>query len=113
MRTLAQHTASLAGRLAQDLLKAWITGDTVQVTTELENSISVPCEGCDSGEEERRQLLQAVAVRMRDCRDLPGFYEQSPDLEPCMRLLGQLVSPRPDQLVSKPYRSAACGSWEN
>ena len=52
---------SLAGQLAEDLLKAWISGDAMRVNTELERSFSVPVESYDVSEEEQAHLLKAVA----------------------------------------------------
>jgi hypothetical protein len=95
MQAIAGYTSSLAGRLAEDLLRAWIAGDTARVHTELESSISIPVEDCDSAEEERRHLLKAVAGRMWACSDRLDAHNQSPDLELCMNLLGHLVSLRP------------------
>ena len=95
MQAPAQNASSLAGRLAEDLLKAWIAGDRLRIETELESSICVPFDGCDGAEEERRQLLKAVAARMWDCRHLPENHGQSPDVELCLNLLGHLVSAWP------------------
>ena len=88
---------SLAGRMAEDLLIAWISGDAVRVHTELERSISVPVEACDAGEEERRRLIKVVAGRMRNCPDLLESHSQSAELKLCVCLLGRLVSPWPDR----------------
>jgi hypothetical protein len=95
MSARAQHSLSLAGQLAEDLLKAWISGNAARVNTELERSVSVPVEAYDVSEEERRYLLKAVAAKMRT---RPGLLEaddqdQDPMLSLCLNLLKHLVSP--------------------
>ena len=97
MNAPRHHGTSLAGRMAEDLLRAWICGDAVRVHTELERSISVPVEACDAGEGERRRLIKAVAGRMRNCPDLLESQSQSPELKLCVCLLGRLVSPWPER----------------
>lgn len=89
MQVSVQHQ-SLAGRLAENLLKAWLSADAVKVRTELERSIAVPVEAHDTFEQERRQLLQAVANRMRKC---PGLFEPrrpSPEVDLYTHLLFNL-----------------------
>ena len=83
----------MASRLAEDLLRAWVSGEATKVNAHLENSVSVPFEPFDTCEEERRHMLKAVAGRMRRCPDLFASREQDPVLEVCARLLGHLVSP--------------------
>lgn len=91
MYALAQQTPSLAGRLAEDLLKAWLSGNTVKVRVELERSVSVPFEAHDAGEQERRELLKAVAGRMRKYPDLLDGQNEHPEWELYVRLLGHMV----------------------
>jgi hypothetical protein len=91
MQAALQHSPSLAGRLAENLLKAWLSGDVLRVHTELERSLSVPVEAHDTGEEERMQLLQAVAGRMRRYPDLLELGSQSPKLKVYLHLLWHLV----------------------
>lgn len=91
MPAAVQHFSSFAGRLAEDLLKAWVSGDAVKVHAELERSLSVPVEAHDTGEQERRQLLQAVARRMRRYPDLFEPGSQSPELKLYLHLLWHLV----------------------
>lgn len=91
MRASAQQCSSLAGRLAEDLLKAWISGDEDRVHTELERSVSVPFDVYDTGEQERRHLLQAVANRMRKCPSLLEPPGQSPELDLYAHLLWHMV----------------------
>jgi len=85
-----RHCPSLAGRLAENLLKAWLSADAVRVQTELERSIAVPVQARDTGEQERRQLLQSVASRMRKCPDLLEPRSQSPELNLYAHLLFSL-----------------------
>jgi len=91
MQALAQQTSSLAGRLAEDLLKAWLSGDAVKVRAALERSISVPIDAYDTGEQERRDLLKAVAGRMRKYPDLFEGHSQHPEWELYIRLLGHMA----------------------
>jgi hypothetical protein len=96
MPARAEHSLSLAGQLAEDLLKAWISGNPARVHTELERSSSVPIKAYDVSEEERRYLLKAVAAKMRT---RPGLLEvedrdQDPMLSLCLNLLKHLVAPR-------------------
>jgi hypothetical protein len=92
MHAFAQHGPSLASRLAEDLLKAWVSGDEAKVNAELEHSVSAPFEARDPSEEERRLMLKAVAGRMRKCPDLFESRSQDAVLEVCVRLLGHLAS---------------------
>jgi hypothetical protein len=93
MGACEQPGASLARRLAGELLQAWDSGDAAKVHAQLEHSIGMPIEACDAREEERRQVLKAVAGRMWKCPDLFEFRPQSPVLEVCGRMLGHLASP--------------------
>jgi hypothetical protein len=86
---MAPTQYTLSSRLAEDLLKAWISGDEAKVGVELQRVISTPLEPDDIGEEERRHLLKAVAERMRRSDDV--FREQDPVVELCVHLLGHLV----------------------
>jgi hypothetical protein len=92
MRAPEQHSPSLASRLAGDLLRAWVSGDALKVNAQLDHSIAVPVEACDTSEEERRHMLKAVAGRMRSCPALFESGRPDPALEVCVRLLGHLVS---------------------
>lgn len=89
--SVQQHHPSLAGRLAENLLKAWLTGDPGKISTELERSVTVPFEAHDTGEQERRRLLQAVARHMRTCPDLLESDSESPELKLYVRLLWHMV----------------------
>jgi len=90
MQASVQQSPSLAGRLAENLLKAWLSADTVKIQTELERSISAPDESPDTGEQERRQLLHAVASRMRNRPDLLGPGSQTPEMNLYAHLLFNL-----------------------
>src|SRR5580698_5974826 len=93
MQVMLQHSASLAGRLAEDLLTAWLSGNPVKVHAELERSITVPVDVCDTGEQERRDLLKAVAAKMRKYPDLLDAQSQTqhPEWALYVRLLGHMV----------------------
>ena len=92
MPAFTQSYPSLAGLLAEDLLKAWLTGDAVRLRTELERSATVPVEARDTGEQERRHLLQAVATRMRRCPNLFDPRSQTPELDLYAHLLWHMVA---------------------
>lgn len=79
--------------MAEDLLKAWISGNAARVNTELERSFSVPVEDYDVSEEERRYLLKAVAAKMKTRPGLLQVEDQDPMLSLCLNLLKHLVSP--------------------
>ena len=93
MQPQLQHSPSLAGRLAEDLLSAWFSGNAVKVSAELERSISIPVESYDTGEQERRDLLKAVAGRMRKCPEILNAKNrtQHPEWELYAKLLGHIV----------------------
>jgi len=90
MQAFVRHHPSLAGRLAEDLLKAWLSADTVKIQSEVERSLAAPADARDTGEQERRQLLQAVANRMRNRPDLIGSRGQTPEMSMCAHLLFSL-----------------------
>jgi hypothetical protein len=92
MQYSVRESRSLASRQAEDLLRAWVSGEPAKVNAELEHSISLPFAPCDTGEEERRHMLQAVAGRMRRCPDLFASRSRDGVLEVCVRLLSHLVS---------------------
>src|ERR1035437_4373211 len=106
MLALAQQHPSLAGRLAETLLKAWLSGDTVKLHTELVRSISISAAAHDTGEQECRQLLQAVARRMIECSDLLDPPIQRPELKLCAHLLWHLICPD-QQTRAAAYRSTS------
>jgi hypothetical protein len=80
----------LAGQRAGDLLRAWIAGDAARFEHELESILTGATGACDSGEEERRNLLRAVALRMKKCPDVFGLPRKAA-VELCLNLLGHLV----------------------
>ncbi len=86
---MAATQFTLSSRLAEDLLKAWMSGDQAEVGAELQRIVHAPLEPHDIGEEERRHLLKAVAERMRRSEDI--FREHDPVVELCVHLLGHLV----------------------
>jgi hypothetical protein len=91
MQILTQSNSCTAGHLAGDLLEAWRSGDPVKVGTELERSISAPIAAHDTGEQELRDLLVAVAGRMSRCADMLQSRCLTPELELCVNLLGHMA----------------------
>ena len=86
---MAATQVTLSAQLAEDLLRAWTSGDRAQVQAELARSLAVPPDPDDICEEERRHLVQAVAERMRGSRDI--FRNGDPALKLCAHLLHHLV----------------------
>jgi hypothetical protein len=81
----------LVGQRAGDLIRAWISGDSVRFKRELESILSDHAAACDAGQEERRDLLRAVAVRMKNCPDAFGPPKNA-GISLCLSLLGHLVA---------------------
>jgi hypothetical protein len=106
MLALAQQHPTLAGRLAETLLQAWLSGDAVKLHTELVRSISISAAAHDTGEQECRQLLQAVARRMIECPDLLDPPIQRPELKLYAHLLWHLICPD-QQTRAAAYRSTS------
>ena len=90
MPSLAQQDTPLSTRLAEDLLRAWRSGNVVAVQAQLQRTLAVSTEAMDVGEEERRHLVQAVAARLCSHPDVSKIDD--PVLEVCAKLLGHLVS---------------------
>jgi hypothetical protein len=80
----------LAGQRAGDLLRAWVSGDAGRFQHELESILKDATSACDAGEEERRNLLRAVALRMKKCPDVFGLPRKA-GIELCLHLLGHLT----------------------
>ena len=108
MLASVQQYPSLAGRQAETLLKAWLSGDAVKIHTELERSISISVVAHDTGEQECWQLLQAVASRMMECPDLLDARSERPELKLYAHLLWHLICP--DQQTRVPAYSST-SAW--
>lgn len=50
---------------AEALLRAWVVGDWSKLDTELHEVAGLPCEAVNGFEEERVDLLKALAVQLR------------------------------------------------
>jgi hypothetical protein len=85
----------LAGQRAGDLLRAWISGDAGRLENEIESILSDRAGDCDDGEEERANLLRAVALRMKSCPDVFRLPRNA-SLDLCLNLLGHLVAEESD-----------------
>ncbi len=81
----------MAGQRAGELLRAWISGDAGRFEDEVESILRDPSGTCDAGEEERRNLLRAVALRMKNCPDVFGASRKA-GIELCLNLLGHLIT---------------------
>ena len=104
----------LAGQRAGDLIRAWISGDAGRFASEIESILRDATGAGDAGEEERRNLLRAVALRMKKC---PHVFDQPQNagIELCLNLLGHLVAEETGRAASGwqgtiRYRSRECGS---
>jgi hypothetical protein len=99
----------LAGQRAGNLLRAWISGDAGRFQREIESTLSDHTRACGAGEEERRNLLRAVAIRLTKCPNVFGL-PRTAGLDLCLTLLGHLVAEDtggtgPEQPEKKGYRS--------
>jgi hypothetical protein len=91
MTTVAQPDTPLSTRMAENLLRAWESGDSAQVERELQRSLSISTDSEDVCEEERRHLLFAVAMRLKTHPDVSKSGD--PVLDLCAKLLEHLASP--------------------
>jgi hypothetical protein len=73
--------------MAKDLLRAWSSRDAARMDAELRRTLSVSVEVDDLGEEERRNVLHAVATRMAT------RTQEDPIVDTCVKLLEHLVNP--------------------
>jgi hypothetical protein len=86
------ENATTCGTQAEALLRAWMVGDSGRLEAELEKSLSADLPAANDGEEERVQLLRAVAGRMRSCPDPFAPWCVDPGLDLCLDLLTHLIS---------------------
>lgn len=82
----------LAGKLAENLLRAWAVGDAAQFRLEVERSLSLPSEDCEEGELERRTLLKAVAGRMQSSPNMLDIAAATTECGLYVRLLSHLAT---------------------
>ncbi len=90
MPTLASTSPTIS-YLAGDLLRAWVFADPSQLQTELDRSSHASLCLQNEGEEERLELLQTVAARMRSCPCLLDTHPEDPGLDVCVDLLVHLA----------------------
>ena len=87
MPALTYRNPPLSTLMAKDLLRAWSSRDAARMDAELRRTLSLSVEVEDLGEEERRNLLHAVATRMA------SRPQEDPILDTCVKLLEHLVNP--------------------
>lgn len=80
-------------QLAKALLGAWLGGESAELNRELDRSAHTAIDHCAAEEEERIQLLQSIAVRMRSYGDLVADEPMDPALVLCVDLLLHLAQP--------------------
>ena len=83
---------TMAGQLAENLLRAWALGDVRQLRLEVERSLSLSLENCEEGELERRTLLKAVAGRIQSSPNVLGIASGTPECGLYLRLLSHLAT---------------------
>jgi len=85
------HVASI--ELAGALLRAWVNGDRPALDVELDRSCFVPSDAPDTGEAERLQMLNAIALRMKASNDPFAAATTDVGIGVCVNLLSHLASP--------------------
>jgi hypothetical protein len=90
MQVLTPNSPRASARHAEAVLRAWICGDIPQLRHELESSCNLGCHGITrGGQDERLDLLSAVANSMMACEDLS---ESNPQIRLCVGLLAHLAA---------------------
>jgi len=77
--------------LAEALLRAWIRGDRLEVENEIYRS-SAARQPTSGGDDEKLDLLKAVAERMSLLPDLFAPCDADPQLDLCLNLLLHLAA---------------------
>jgi len=90
MSTFAPPTPTIS-HLAGSLLRAWVRADRNQLLTELDKSALASLCIQNECEEERLELLQTIAARMRSCPSLLASRSEDPGLDLCVDLLVHLA----------------------
>ena len=95
--------------LAGALLRAWARGDRPALEAELDRSSRAPADLRDTGESERLQMLNAIAVRIKACADPFAPAGADPGMGVCVNLLSHLAgssTPLQANRAGSPDRSA-------
>ena len=87
--------------LAEALLRAWIRGDRLELENEIHHT-STAREPANGGDDERLELLKAVAERMLLLPDLFAFRDADPQLDLCLNLLLHLAACDPMPWAAAP-----------
>jgi hypothetical protein len=122
MKRIHPPLSAASTELAKALLKAWLEGEPSELQKELDHgcrlvSVATPVPD-DTREEERRELLEAVATRMKAFTTLCENKPMDPALMLCLDLLLHLAQgstpiplaspsecrPAPGKAASKPPR---------
>jgi len=99
MKLLDQSGQVASIELAGALLRAWVKGDRPALDAELDRSSQTTNGACDSEEDERLQMLNAIAVRMKGCVDPFASGATDVGISVCLKLLSHLAG------ASAPRRS--------
>lgn len=90
--------------LAGALLRAWVKGDRPAFQVELDRSSRIAPDLLDTGESERLQMLNAIAMRIKCCADPFAWRSADPGIDVCVNLLSHLSRTQAPAPVSR-------GSW--
>jgi hypothetical protein len=82
---------SCATEHAQALLRAWVAGNWRQLDTELHQVAELPSEASSSLEEDRVDLLKALAVQLKSRTPLSTSDPNDVRLRLCAKLLQTLI----------------------
>jgi len=91
MKPLRQTASVASAQLAKALLGAWLGGEPSAVEKELDRSCHPAAVSADAAEDERLELLEAVAARMKAHAGLLGNEPMDPSLISCLDLLLHLA----------------------
>jgi hypothetical protein len=93
MKLIDQPVQVASIELAGALLRAWVRGDRPALAVELDRSSRTPTDRQDTGEEERLQMLGAIAARMKAYPDPLAASGRDLEIGVCVKLLSHLADP--------------------
>lgn len=104
MKLIDQPEQVASIELAGALLRAWVRGDRPALAAELDRSSRTPTEQQDAGEEERLEMLAAIAARMKAYRDPFATGDRDAGIGVCLKMLSHLAGPTM-------HGRANCAGW--
>lgn len=84
-------TVSSATQHAEAILRAWVLGDWRKLDNELDEVAALPCEWVSGFEEERVELLKALAVQLKSNGPWQATQTNDVRLDLCAKLLRDLI----------------------